>query len=214
MRIRPLTVVDFVVPTAAYYVLRFAGVHEPVALVAGAVLSVVSGVGQLVWRRKIAAMPVFWLVVMLASLAVSLLVGSPRFLLARDAIGVAAGGVAFLLSLRFRRPVTFTLCRPLLEKRFGTSADWDDAWRLAPRFRRLWRVNTVIWGVALLADAVLRVAMAYALPIDVAPGANTVQYVVFTVLMMAVTNVHLTLAGLWRVLHTLPRTTALSGGTA
>ena len=71
--------------------------------------------------------------------------------------------------------------RPLLEGRRifdlpgrarirPASTSWDEMWERVPRFRRIWRVCTVIWGSAILADAVVRVVMAYTLPIGLVPA--------------------------------------------
>jgi hypothetical protein len=78
--------------------------------------------------------------------------------------------------------------------------DWDALWDAEPRFRRIWRVSTVIWGLALLADAVIRVVMAYTLPVDVVPGLGGALYPVTFVLIQIVTNVYYQVAGLNRLL--------------
>jgi hypothetical protein len=41
----------------------------------------------------------------------------------------------------------------------------DDPWTTDPVFRHIWRVTTVMWGMGLLTDAALRVAMSCTRPI-------------------------------------------------
>ena len=61
-------------------------------------------------------------------------------------------------------------------------------------------MSSVIWGAGLLADAVIRVAMAYALPVDVVPGLGGALWPVTFVVLQVVTNVYYQLAGLNRLL--------------
>jgi hypothetical protein len=68
------------------------------------------------------------------------------------------------------------------------------------RFRRIWTVTTVIWGVALLIDAAVRVAMAYTLPIDAIPGLSGALWIVTLLALQTVTNIYFLRSGLWTVL--------------
>ena len=106
-----------------------------------------------------------------AAIVLSVITRSPRFLLAKDGLLTAVWGLWFLATIRFRRPTAFVLARPFLEGRRAFSAgSWDDLWSSEPQFRLIWRVASVLWGVGLLTDAVLRVVMSYTLPIPVVPG--------------------------------------------
>ena len=115
------------------------------------------------------------------------------------------------LSLLARRPATFTVSRPLLEGRrvfdFATrswvrpaTVSWDKLWDRSPRFRRIWRTCTVIWGTAILADAVVRVLMAAVLPVSVVPALGAALWPVTFVVLQVVTNVYFVRGGFWRIL--------------
>ena len=86
--------------------------------------------------------------------------------------------------------MTFRFTRPIWEGRFGTSANWDTLWETTPRFRHIWRSSTVMWGVATLVDAALRVVIAYTLPVASVPAAQTGLIIVTMLLMQVVTNVY------------------------
>ena len=58
----------------------------------------------------------------------------------------------------------------------------------------------MIWGLALLADAVIRVVMSYTLPVDVVPGLGAALYPVTFVVIQIVTNIYYQFAGLNRLL--------------
>ena len=176
-------------PTVAYYALRRAGVGTYLALLASALLSAVPALVSLVRRREVDGLTGGVALLTLGALAVSLVPGGTRFLLARDAVMTGATGLWFLLSARGRRPLVLLLSRPLLQGRLGWPADWDALWALSPRFRRMWRVAGVLWGLGLLADAGLRVLAAYALPPDVVPALGLALYAVTVVLLNVVTHV-------------------------
>src|SRR6516162_8974488 len=60
----------------------------------------------------------------------------------------------------------------------------------------------VIWGTAILADAVVRVLMAFALPIGVVPALGGALWPVTFAILQGMTNIYFARAGLWRILIT------------
>jgi len=211
-------VLDIVAPIAVYYGIRGAGGSIWLALAAGGVLPAASTVTGLVTRRRLDVTGATMLASLAVSTAFSLISGSPRALLARDGL-VTAGWAGYMyLSLLASRPATFTISRALLEgRRVWDSAtrswvrqagvSWDELWVRSPRFRRIWRTCTVIWGTAILADAVVRVLMAAVLPVSVVPALGGALWPVTFVLLQVVTNVYFARAGLWRILITGTDTT-------
>ncbi|RPE27648.1 VC0807 family protein [Kitasatospora cineracea] len=194
------TVWDIAVPVALYYGLRAAGVGVFVALLAGAFLPALTTAVQWLRTRSLEGMAGFVAGTMLLGVAAALVSGSPRFLLAKDGWLTGVAGLWFLISIRARRPLLFHGGRPLLEGRFrsdGTS--WDVLWEREPAFRRIWRVSTAIWGVAMLLDAAVRVVMAYTLPMDLVPGFGALLWPVTLVLLQLVNGVYYEVAGLWRL---------------
>ena len=112
-----------------------------------------------------------------------------------------AWGVWFLVSLAARRPAAFVFARPLMEgRRVFAAEDWDALWQSEPRFQRIWRISSVIWGGALLVDAALRVAMSYSLPVHTVPALGGLLWPVTFVVIQVVTNVYYHRAGLYRML--------------
>jgi len=202
-----LLVLDVGAPIGLYYGLRAAGLSTLVALGAGAIVSAVGVIIQLITRRRLDGVGGVVVVSVLATIALSLITDSPRFLLARDGFITALWGLWFLATLRARwgplsrRPAAFALARPLMEGRrpFGT-ASWDEVWAREPAFQKIWRVSTIIWGAGLLADAVLRVLMSYTLPVGAVPGLGGVLWPVTFILIQVVTNVYYHRAGLYRLL--------------
>lgn len=190
-------VVGLGVPAAAYYLLRAAGAGVYLALVVGAVLSAVPGLVTLARERRVSGLSTYMTAMMLGGLAVSLLPGSTSFLLAKESVMTAVTGVWFIASIRAHRPLAYLFSRPVLQGRFRWPSDWDRLWRASPRFRRMWGVSSVLWGVGLLADAVARVVMAFTLPPDLVPGLSLVLYLGTTAVLIVVTTAYYVSCGVY-----------------
>lgn len=190
-------VFDLIVPLALFYGLRGAGVGIYLALLAGALASGVTAVVVVATQRRLDAVAIFVLTTMLLSVGVSLLTGSTRFLLAKEGWLTAVTGLWFLGTLWARRPLAFQFSRPLLEGRLGWPPDWDALWERAPRFRRMWRISTALWGAGTLLDSAARVAMAYTLPVDLVPALSSAMYAITSVVLIGVTNVYYRAAGVY-----------------
>jgi intracellular septation protein A len=189
---------DLVVPIALYYGLRLAGLTIYAALLIGAVALAAVMAWKFTRTRRTDGMAVYVMTMMLLGVGVALITGSPRFLLAKDGWLTGVSGLWFLASLWGRRPLAFLGARPLLEGRFVPAvASWDVLWERLPRFRRIWRVSTVIWGVFLLGDAALRVLMAYTLPVDLIPLLSGLLWGAVLLLLQVVNNIYYIRAGLY-----------------
>lgn len=184
-------------PTTAYYVLRAAHVDIFLALLIGAVVSALTVALPAIRRRRTDEITVFLTVIMAGEVAVSLLAGSTQFLLARDALLTGLTGLWFIGSLWGRRPMAYLLSRPLLEGRFRWPRDWEVLWDRSPRFRRMWRVSSVMWAVGTLVDAGLRVAMAYTLPPDQVPLLGTGLYAGTSVVLIVLTSTYYAASGVY-----------------
>lgn len=204
--------VDIVAPIAAYYSIRAAGGAVWLALIAGGIMPAIGVLAGLRTRRRVDSMGFLVLAALAASAAFSLITGSPRALLARDGLLTAAWAGYMYVSLLARRPATYVVSRPLLEGRrvFDQSVrawvqpskqSWDELWERLPRFRHIWRVCTVIWGTAILADALIRVIMAWTLPINLVPALGGALWPVTFIVLQVVTNVYFARSGFWGILR-------------
>ncbi|MCW4457843.1 VC0807 family protein [Microbacterium sp. MPKO10] len=197
-----MIVTDLVVPVAGFYILRGFGVDQMLALIfAGSPTVVAIGIRS-IRQRKVGALGLFVLIVLAGSVLLSFVTGSPRFLLAKEGWFTGAIGVAFLVSLRFRRPVAFTFARTMIEPTPMTTRLrpdlWDEIWDADAAFRSIWRTATVLWGVGMIADAIVRVVMAYALPVDLVPVIAGALWAVTFVVLQIVQHRYFTRVGLWR----------------
>jgi hypothetical protein len=207
--------IDVVAPVAVYYGARGLGASVWIALLAGGAVPAIGVLFSLVTRRRADTMGLLVVAALAVSTLLSLVSGSPRALLARDGLTTAAWAAYMYLSLLAARPATFVVSRPLLEGRrvFDYAArawvrpaavSWDDMWEQVPRFRRIWRVVTVIWGSAILADSIVRLVMAYALPIGVVPALGGALWPVTFIALQVATNIYFYRSGFWNILRTAP----------
>ncbi|UUV27683.1 hypothetical protein NQK81_22885 [Amycolatopsis roodepoortensis] len=197
-----VVLLEVVVPVAGYYVLRGFGVGALFALALCALPTVLFVLYRAVRWRKIDTLAIFVLTIFAVSVGFSFVTGSPRFMLAKAGWVTGVIGAGFLVSLLFSRPLAYGMARSMVAKsRFADTLrvrDWDELWPRHEWFRRAWRVATVLWGVALIADAAGRVLLAYTLPVDSVPALGTALYGVTFVAVQVLQHLYFRRVGLWR----------------
>jgi hypothetical protein len=193
---------DLLVPTALLYLLLWLGASLYVALLGSASLSAITSLVS--YRRGTSdqLFAPFMLAMALAGFGIALITGSDRFLLAKESVLTAMAGLWFLNSIRLERPLTYRFTRPILEGRMRrTGPPWELLWARAPGFRRIWRMSSLFWAIALFIDAVVRVVMAYTLPVNAVPALQTGLMLVTTLVMQVVTWVYYWRTGLWAMVQ-------------
>jgi hypothetical protein len=182
-------VIGLVAPLAIYYLLRAAGAGVYLALLVSTLVSALPSLVGLVRRQRINALSAYFTTMLLGSVVVSAIAGSTEFLLAKEAVLTGVTGLWFLVSAFTRHPLAYVFTRPLAQGRLRWPDNWDELWERSPRWRRMWRLSSVLWGCGTLADAVLRVYFAYTLPPDTVPALATGLIAATTALLFVVTNV-------------------------
>ncbi|MGC3001262.1 VC0807 family protein [Streptomyces sp. G35A] len=177
---------DIVLPVGLYYLLRAAGTGEITALLVSGSAPALHTLWSAIRHRKLDAIGIFTTVLLLLSAAASLMTSDPRIVLARNGLFTALAGVWLLVTLFTARPFTYQALRTLLP---GRTAVLERLWETDAAFRRVWRGLTVLWGVGLLCDALLRVVMAYSLPIDTVPALDGVLYAASWIGLQVITQV-------------------------
>jgi hypothetical protein len=179
---------DVALPVALYYLLRGAGLGELSALLISGSAPAAHTVYSAVRHRRLDAVGAFTLTVLAVSAVGSLLADSPRLALARNGVFTGLAGVWFLITLVTSRPFTYQAVLSLLP---GRTARLERVWQADAGFRRVWRGLTLLWGVGMLLDAVLRVVMAYSLPVDSVPALDGALYAVTWIALQIVTQITL-----------------------
>ncbi|MFE0704483.1 VC0807 family protein [Streptomyces sp. NPDC058872] len=141
------------------------GWSEFSALLLSSAWPVLDGAIMIAWRRKLDEFAVVTLVFLVIT-AVASLVGAhtARALLVKDSGVTGLFGLLCLGTLLTPRPLMFSFGRKFATD--GTPAGtawWNGMWQFEG-FRSTMRTMTLVWGVAYVAEALVRVALAYLLP--------------------------------------------------
>jgi hypothetical protein len=166
---------DAGLPLAAYYGLRLAGQSEQTALLAGAVLAALR-IGWVAARhRRFDGVAALLTSVLAVGLVLSLVSGDARFILVKESFGTAAAALV-LLATAHRNPLILVAVRAGAKE--DKRAEIDRLCADVPEFRRSFVRMSGVWGIALLAEAALRVPLVYLLPADVMAGLSVVLLLV------------------------------------
>ena len=173
--------VDVIIPVAVFYVLL--NVFDVPAIAASLISCVVPAIRtvvHLVTKRTVDVLGLVMLTLFVVGGVVSVIEGNPRILYAKDGWLTGLFGVWILVSLLMRRPFMLAAGRTIATVKIGDegAAQWEARWENEPRFRHDIRFVSLIVGAVLVADAVVRVVIAYALPITAVPLVTNVQYLV------------------------------------
>lgn len=155
--------VNVVLPYATYLVLSHEDVPTVQALAAGAVFPVAAIIMGFVRERRVQALGMIVLVATVASILAALYFTSPFLALAKGSLFTGSLGLVMLGSLFARHPLVFYLARLGGDEEDRQHA--ETLWETEPRYRRLMRHITVVWAVALLCEASLRLALIPLLPV-------------------------------------------------
>jgi hypothetical protein len=173
-------ILDIAVPTGLFYVLRGQGLSVLAAGLLSGIIPAARAVHSLVIGRRTEPLALFMLSAFAVGSTAALLMHSPRLLLAKDGVITALCGLWMLGTLRFGRPFFLAAGEPIAIAKRGPAkgAAWARRWDTEPAFRHGLRLLTAIWGVSLVLDAVIRVVLAYALPVDRVPLWTFIQWYV------------------------------------
>ena len=192
---------DLVLPVAVYYVLRAADLNSIAALTVSALHTRHRSNCDSDPGGRVDAFAVLVIASAAISVGLSVVSGNPRSLLARPVGSRERGGCGCVGESEpldhLRMPLRVLSWRDTTL--FGT-ASWDELWTNKPDFRRIWRVSSALWGVALMIDAAVRVLMAYTLPVSIVPGPDAALFAVTFVILQVATNTYFHRSGLYRML--------------
>jgi len=156
--------IDVGLPIIAYYVLRAFGASEWVALLAATGVAAVRIVWGIVAQREVNQFATVMLLVYGLGLALALLTGDERILLLKGSLITGSIGAVFLVTgIIGKRPLTLAASQSFQP---GRAAEIAEEFRTEPAARQAHRLISGVWGIGLLAEAILRIPVVYLLPID------------------------------------------------
>jgi hypothetical protein len=158
---------NVILPFLIYQVLTSRGVPTINALMATAVVPLATVLYEWLRDRRINALGIMTLGFVVVGLVTSLISGDPLFYLVKESFLTGVWGLIMLASLLAKRPLTFYFGRQFMSGGDPARASWYDRLWERPQFRTLQRWIAVLWGVGLVAEALLRIVLVYLLPIAV-----------------------------------------------
>ncbi|MET8955091.1 VC0807 family protein [Streptomyces sp. NPDC004533] len=177
-------IIDVAVPVGSYYLFKDGlGTSTLMALGLSSVVSAVRVAWSIVRERKFNHFASLILFVNVVGLALSFVSGDPRLMLAKDSGVSSAIGIGVLVSVVLGKPMMTAGMKPWLVKGDAEKeAAWERLRNGSPAFRRAERVFSVVWGVVLLGECVVRIVGAYTLSVDTMVWLGTVIFIVAMVL--------------------------------
>jgi len=163
--LRPTVLVNAVAPAIAFMVLTSNGFSEVTALGIAAFFPAVGTLFTWLRTRQVDIVGVLSLSLITVTVGISAATNNPLFLLLRGSAIAGTIALVCLGSLLLPRPLMFYAAQYFQSDGDSAAADrFDHLWSV-PRFRRAMRLITLVWGVALIAEALTRVWLVSVLPI-------------------------------------------------
>ena len=184
-------VLSIVVPIVLYDVLTDRGVGQVAALLISGIGPVLDMAITAVRSRRLDEFSVIVIAFLVIGAITTLIFDDPRVFLLKESVSTALFGLLLLGSLVVaKRPLMFYFGR-----RFASGGTpervrwWNGLWEY-PGFRRTQRMLTLVWGVVLIAEAVIRAVLTYTLPVDVMVVVNNVAPFAVIVALVLWTTVY------------------------
>jgi intracellular septation protein A len=182
-------VVDIVAPVGLYYILKSAGLNDVLALTVAGLIPAVSVIFTAVAERRLDSLAVLVLLMVVASLALTLVTGDAKFALAKESFFTAAAGIWCLLTLTGKKPIMYYAARPFATRGKSTREKlWEPTWNVSPEFRTMVKRITLAWAVMFLADSVARIIVIQSVPVDKAVFQSQLPGIVLLVATFAFTR--------------------------
>jgi hypothetical protein len=156
-----IAVFDVGGPLVAYALLRKAGLSTVTALVLSGIFPAFGIAIKFSRDRRVDAIGVLVLLGIAVGTALGLLSGNPRLVLLEGSVPTAVFGLLCLGSLWSRwssRPLIYRFALEFMGSDSPRGREFESLWQYAP-FRQIFRVMTIVWGAAYLAEAAGRVVI-------------------------------------------------------
>jgi hypothetical protein len=153
-----IAVFDIAGPLVAYSLLRSAGQSAVTALVLSGAFPALGVAVGLARHRRMDTIAVLVLAGIAVGTILGLLSGDPRLVLVEGSVPTAVFGLIWLASLWSHKPLIYRFALEFIGADTPKGRDFESRWRY-PGFRHAFRLFTVVWGVAYLAEAAARIVI-------------------------------------------------------
>ena len=171
-RLLPL-ILDIGLPLGSYYLLKGFGVDVITALIVSGLIPAARTIWTTVRAGKPDQFALAVLILTVVSIPITLLTGSPTFMLAKDGLGTGALGLFICVMALRNQPVMAKGFKPFIAETAGKSRAWDDLAANSPQFRGLLNRANLVWGIGFIIEVALRLLIVFTLPFDTAVWATS-----------------------------------------
>jgi hypothetical protein len=168
---------SLVLPLIVIQVLLHRGVPPVYALGAATIFPLGEMVYEAVHVKRIGLIAIVSLVGIVVGFGLSFATGNAIFALLKDSLLTSVFGLLFLGSLATPRPLIYRLNLDLAGSDPAARAASEALWE-RPAAQHAFRLITIVWGVGLLLEALVRVVVALTLPIATATSLSPIIAVV------------------------------------
>ena len=180
----PIVIFDIAGPLAAYWGLLAAGMPNLGALIVSGALPALGILLGALRNRRLDTIGALVLAGILAGTVLGLGSGSAHLVLLDGTVPTALFGLLCLGSVWSGRPLMFRFAVETIGADTPRGREFADKWRY-PGFRSAFRVTTVVWGLAFLAEAAVQILIIETAPAGVAKTSSTVLPLVFAAVLVA-----------------------------
>jgi hypothetical protein len=183
-------VFDIAGPLVAYQLLRNAGFSAVISLVLSGIFPAF-GVGiNFLRHRRIDAIGVLVLAGIVVGTVLGLLSGNPRLVLLEGSVPTAVFAVLCIASLWSSRPLIYRFALEFSGADSPQGREFESLWQRYDGFRRMFRVMTIVWGLAYVAEAAARVVIVETTSTGTALAISKVMPYVVAGILVAYTVAH------------------------
>lgn len=180
-------VVDVAGPFIAYAIVHWLGAPAFWALTAGGLVAGTSTAINTARRRGLDSVGMLVVLEILVSIVLLVVVHDERLVLIRPSFYTLVAALYLLYTAIAGKPLTFEAARPIATKGDPSrNVSYDRAWATSAEFRSTHTMVTAGFGVALIADSILRVVIVYTTPIDRSMWLSNVPHTVAMVVFLFV----------------------------
>jgi hypothetical protein len=179
-----IAVFDIGGPLALYALLRSEGLSAVTSLVLSGIFPALGVAIKFSRDRRVDAIGVLVLAGIAVGTVLGLLSGDARLVLVEGSVPTAVFGVVCLGSLWSSRPLMYRMAVEFIGADTPRGREFESMWQYQ-QFRRVFRIMTIVWGVAYLAEAAARVVIVELTPTGTALAISKVMPYVVAGLLVA-----------------------------
>lgn len=170
-------VLDVGIPLGSYYLMQHLGFSLMVSLAVSGLLPGIRVAWSAIRDRRVDGLAMAVLALTVISIPIAFIAGSPKLMLAKEAIGTGPLGIWLIVSARISRPAMTDGVRPFLARSEGSSVAWEQLIVESARFRACLNAITTVWGIGFVVECVARVALVWLLPVHTVVWANNIPVI-------------------------------------